>query len=769
MRDYETSIGAAINRGISQLAAHTSVAEVLKIHQNPDNQFVEVMVAIQLGLPNQWMAIGHSPNGVRSIENATFSFPLDFPTHAPTINVRHDFDRSIAHVQPGSPDEPIFPCLLNGDLDELLHEQGLWAIVNQLVIWLEKAALGELIDPSQGWEPIRRDSLEDIIVADSDNLRNLISTGRKYELLEFRYIRFAKQRSADSSSKSRWYYGQIGARPLKPKELQEVFYEWETGSQAIGGFSLALIVFPERLPSGELPLVDRYLPETVTNIVSLEERAELYDCKKNLKAALSALESKLRGRDFDGLKLPVVLVLCVRRPFPLIGEDSEIELIPYVIEVSAPTTLPEGIQTPVFPACHQDALTQKLLQRFSGNSSLENRSTVLVGCGSLGSKIGIHLARSGSAPIGVVDKSLLSPHNAARHALLPNGEITWGIAKAKALATAIRGLGQKTVSHDKDITAIVNDSKLLKKCFPNHTWAVINATASLTVRETLAAIPPKQLQSRIIETTLFSNGDIGLLTVEGPDRNPNSADLITETYALMREDPKFSETIFEPETLMQSRSVGQGCSSRTMIISDAKISMVASAMALRITQMREKDLPSDTGQILLASITPDGMGLTWQFFNIPPVHIVSIDRAPSWTVRILDRAHQKIMQDYAQYPDVETGGILIGRMFESLQTFIVTDVLPAPVDSNRSKSEFILGTADAANILEQYSATCNHVLYCLGTWHSHLSDSGPSDRDWQTAQQVSKNQVQPLVLLIRTPSHYRAIAAISNAPISTHH
>jgi hypothetical protein len=103
---------------------------------------------------------------------------------------------------------------------------------------------------------------------------------------------------------------------------------------------------------------------------------------------------------------------------------------------------------------------------------------------------------------------------------------------------------------------------------------------------------------------------------------------------------------------------------------------------------------------------------------------------------------------------------LIGRLFEALQAFIITDVLLAPVDSCRSREEFILGTADVTTQLAQYSATCNHTLYCLGTWHSHLSDSGPSDRDWETAQKVAEHQSQPLVLLIRTPNNYRAIAAI---------
>jgi hypothetical protein len=755
-------IGIAIRRGIAQLKAHPSVKEILEIRPDPANRCIEVAVAIQLGLPNQWMAAGVSPNGVRAIEQAIFSFPQDFPTHAPIVKLRTDFDRSLAHINPSLPGEPVFPCLLDGDLNELIREQGLWAIVNQLVVWLEKAALEELIDPNQGWEPIRRDSLEDIIIADGDAIARQAQTYSKYLLLGFTYLKLPKRRSDDrASKKSHIYYGQIGTQPLKSKDFNPVCNEWETTPEIISGFSAALVVFPERLQSGQFPISDRYLPESVTDIASLQARVDIYGFGKNLNIALGVLETKLRTWDFNGCKLPIALILYVRRPFLLFGRDSDVELIPYVIEVGAPIMLTEGIQTPVFPAGHQDALTSKLLQRFSGEQALENRDSVLVGCGSLGAKIGIHLARSGSAPTIVIDKDFLSPHNAARHALLPrNTEFVWGISKAKALSIAIEGLSQKVKCLDKDITEVVDDPKLLKEFFPRNTWAIINTTASLTVRETLAAIEPNRLSSRIIETSLFASGAIGLLTVEGPERNPNSVDLIVETYAAIRENVQLRQAVFEQDNPVRSYSVGQGCNSNTMVISDAKISMMAASMALAIAQMRQIGLPEASGQVMLGAVTEDGLGLNWQSFNIPPVHIVPIDKAPPWTVRILDRAHQKILQDCAKHPLVETGGILIGRVFELQQAFVVTDVLPAPIDSDRSKFLFILGTSEVNTMLEEYSSSCRFSLYCVGTWHSHLSNSGSSEQDWETARQISNNQILPSVVLIRTPTDYRAIASI---------
>ena len=42
----------------------------------------------------------------------------------------------------------------------------------------------------------------------------------------------------------------------------------------------------------------------------------------------------------------------------------------------------------------------------------------VLGCGSLGSKISLHLGRAGFGNMSFVDNEALSPHNSARHALL---------------------------------------------------------------------------------------------------------------------------------------------------------------------------------------------------------------------------------------------------------------------------------------------------------------------------------------------------------------
>lgn len=756
-----SEINAAIQQAMNLIDLHPSVKGIVDVDVKERGN-INVTAAVQLGLPLPWMADGKSPNGVLSVEPIVFSFSPDFPIHAPRVRLRDDFDRSLAHIQPGSIEEPIYPCFYEGNVDELFQSEGLWSIINQVVDWLEKAALGELIDSEQGWEPVRRDSLQNLLVIGSDFIRELVSPRQeKQRLLSFVYTRIRQPAIDNSSGATDFVYGQIGKTLLVVDQtnLDQLFYETTLIQPAIG-YSLAIVVTPGKLPNGKPHITDRYHPETITDLSSLRQRAKEYGCLNGLDTALSNLKRQIRRWTFQGRQFPIAVILCARRPFHLIGETSEIEILPYILYIGAPELLATGDRTPVIPAAHQHAITPKLLQAFSGELPLsENRDTVLVGGGSLGSKIALHLTRSGKAPKNIIDKGLLTPHNAARYALLPSVKVerAWFNYKAQALASAIQGFGQTTQPFHQDVTAIVKQPALLKQFFPEQSWGIINATASLVVRETLASIQPSALPQRVIETSLYADGVIGLITVEGSGRNPNASDLIAQAYEAIRFDERLQKQFFGADEFMRRRNIGHGCGSMTMAISDAKLSLMAASMTMNISQMQTDGFPSE-GRILLGAIADDGMGLNWTRISVAPSQIVSIQNDAGWSVRIADRAHQKILEDCQKYAGVETGGLLVGRVSQIQRAFIVTDILPASQDSRRAKSEFVLGTDGVKAMLESYSESCRYTLYCLGTWHNHLQDSDFSRTDRQTAQQIAMSRVMSSVLLIRTPTGYQAIA-----------
>ena len=748
---------AAIERALRQLAGHNAVAEIGTPSARASGA-VSVDVGIRVALPNAWMADGVSPNGVRSIERANFLFPAAYPLRAPLVTLRQDFDRSLAHVQPGDPGSPPEPCIIDGRPSELLQQRGLFGIVDQLALWLENAALGRLIDPEHGWEPVRRDSLDDVVVADAAHLRGLVTRQAGRAVLRFDYLRFGRPDEEKST------YGIIdsASMALNAEALKKLLSESNLsgGDDTARGTSLSLIVWPGKMPSGASVVAADYLPETVTTIAALRERAGLYGCEEPLRSGLDWLR-QCAGKLTARWRWPIAIVLIARRPFHLIGTDSTLELCPYIVDIGAPELFADGDATLVRPAAHRDTVSVPLLRRLSGiEGALSPLPWVLLGAGSLGSKIGLHLARAGMAPSGIIDRASLSPHNAARHALVPeHGRLfkSWLGGKAKALANAVGGLNQPSQACDMDIVSLLRDTAERRRVLPKKTNLLVNATASLVAREAIGGEAPGTLPP-VIEAMLYADGTVGLLTVEGEDRNPNCLDLMAEAYALIGAHARLRPLVFGPEHVSRQR-IGEGCGSLTMAISDARISMMAAPMAEVIRERLHQSKPLPQGQILIGMIQKDGLSMSWIQRDIMPTHLVSIESAGNWNVRVGPRAHAVITEEVARWPDVETGGIVMGRLSEAARSIHIVDVLPAPPDSRRSAGEFVLGTGGARTAIRSYTDRAGGTLYCLGTWHSHLAVSGPSGLDHATATTVALARLAPSVLLIHTPEGYRGVLA----------
>lgn len=729
------------------------------VSMEPDARVAGSMVVdvrVHLGLPLSWMAEGHSPNGVLAEEPVTMTFPASYPLRPPDVRLRADFDRGVAHVQPGSMEERPEPCLVFGKLAEFHQRDGLPGILDQLVLWLENAAMERLIDFEQGWEPVRRDTLLDFLACDADLLRNMVAKDRGHAWFGLDYLFYR-----EDAHKPFQIHGVVGQEAVRINRATVQARFEKTVLSPDGHFgqgrSLALLVWSGKASDGRPFVADHYQPETVTDVRGLFERAAEYGCADSLKDALDWLQRSLVDGSWK-TSAPVAVVLVVRRPVPLIGSPSDLELCPYLMDIWAPRLFPKDQHLcPVKPAGHRQSISTSLLRRLSGSDGgAEPPSWVQVGCGSLGSKIAIHMTRAGRAPSHVIDAATMSPHNMARHALF-DSQGFWPDQKANLLAKAITGLGQKSVPLAKDVVVEVSSGGSLDGLFPPSNWAIVNSTASLAVREALGAIKSGPGGPRVIETSLLSGGRIGLLTVEGPDRSPNTLDLIAETYALIRQDCDLGSIIFGEPDAHRIESIGEGCGSETMVMSDARVSMFAAPMAEAISSWQDSGVPLDGGRIVVGGIGADGMSLNWKSHAILPPAIVCPDNAPSWEIRIAKRVQQSIDDEIQRWPGVETGGILMGRSSVAANTVHVIDVMLAPEDSRRASYEFVLGTKGVRAKLRDFGRSCGDTLYCIGTWHSHLHPSGPSVTDRKTASLIGLASLMPGVLLIRTPGGFRGV------------
>ena len=751
-------VGYAVRCALGLISEHPGVEAVGAAERDEARGIVAADVTFAVNLPSEWRRRGESPSGVKLREEVRFEFPGGYPLDPPELSLRADFSRNLPHMQPWLVDGRPAPCIYDGDLAELLHREGMAGILNQTAVWLERAALGTLIDPDQGWEPVRRDSFRDVLVADADFLRGLVDRRGGHRFLEIEYLRWS---GVDGSPVA---HGQIGSArpPVNRQSVGRLFGEGEDGGEPPlwRGRSLALVVWPGKHPSGKPIVTDNYLAETVENVGGLRERAALYGCRKELDAGLNWLRTCMSGWLPSGPYTTAVILLA-RRPFTVIGSASSIELCPYLMEVRPPRLLADGEATVVRAAAHRNTISRDMLARMAGlDAGGKAPSWTLVGAGSLGSKVAFHLARAGNGPSAVIDRSGMAPHNAARHALVPaTGElqIFWNDGKARMLAQALQGLDQTATPIAADAARMLVSGEHARGAWSRKSWAVVNATASPVVREAFGA--SDAMPARVVETSLFAGGRVGIVTVEGPKRNPSTTGLMAEFYAILGEQPDLASIVFDRDASVSRQDTGQGCGSLTMTMSDGRISLFAAGMSEHLLVSQREGLPKEDGEVLIGQLSEDGLGLTWHAHQVHPTIVVPTTNGEAWRVHVHSRALSKMQEEVSRWPDVETGGVLMGRLSEVSRVAHVVDMVEAPEDSRRASDEFVLGTEGLRQRMREYSETVDWSLYCLGTWHSHVSPGGPSAKDRATARAVALARLTPSIFLIMTPTGFHALAA----------
>lgn len=166
---------------------------------------------------------------------------------------------------------------------------------------------------------------------------------------------------------------------------------------------------------------------------------------------------------------------------------------------------------------------------------------------------------------------------------------------------------------------------------------------------------------------------------------------------------------------------------------------------------------SEAGRISVGLVNEDGMSVHWQHKMFQKTHLAKVSGLPGWTIRVLDTAHQKMITDVAKYPTVETGGLIVGRCSPTQREVIILDVLDAPPDSIRSPAKFVLGVEGLVDNIMQYNDSGVNILWCIGTWHSHLQPSGPSVIDMTTSKSIEGLLKGAVVMLIKHPQGYEAI------------
>jgi len=713
---------------------------------------VTVELDLNVETPTHLRVDGKSGNGVRTTETVQAVLPPDYPWSSPKFYLRKDFPRDLPHLQPGSPDELPRPCLVDVNQREYffqfgLVELGVFNLVHQLVLWLQRAAEGTLIHHGAGWQPTLRNDLSDYLVVNAEACRALVDRNGGYATLKAEFSRRGDDKLSAAAGTKIWLEVSQEQVPLK-REDQKLFTR--RPGEASSGNTVGCIVWSDKLPDGSVFVADYYLAETVNNVGRLLERADKLRCERSLRLFFENVERCFHGYNLPA-PIPLGVVLCARRPCALEGSHSDIELLPYIVEIRAmpgrKSLFAAGDDEPVAPAMQIDSINPQLLRNVSGAPEID--PVAMLGCGSAGSKIALHLARSGVTVSAVSDNGFLRPHNMARHGLVRSIA-----AKAEALAAELKALGQDPGVYKEDLLtglAVRDDRKAI---LPSGTAYAINSTASLGVREALSVLRAKDAKARIAEAALFGRGEGGFLLLEGEARNPTLCDLVAELYATAKEE-HVRKLLFDPAFGLTQIQIGQGCGSMTMPMTDMRLSAMIAALTEEF--VASVTAPDASGLNVLGIREEASANTVWQHYAVSKFEVVDIEGPKGWTIRISDRVLQKIAEETAHFPNVETGGVLIGLCSARLQAVTVVDLIDAPLDSQRSAARFVLGTEGLKKAIQKRHRESGETLMDVGTWHSHLADQGPSALDRATARQLASERPPPSVLLIRAPTRLYAL------------
>lgn len=688
-----------LEKALKYIKEHNAFDDVSDIEIYSSDSIAKISATVTVNLPSRFIKTGITKIGVKEKEDVKFLFGSSFPLKAPTIQLRDDFPRCFPHINPS--EKRVLPCIHEGDLSELLQQAG-WMneILNQLVDWLEKAASNDLLNYDQGWEPMRNDHIEGFIRYDMDEVLSAFRKEKASVLI--RDIEYIKKHG----------FIFVGSR-FKSDNVKKA--------------QLVILSSPK--------VIDSYVPNNIANL------GQLYDYANSI--GLDGLRDTIKKIDLENIDDDNLFVIfAIKRPVNIIGTASDIEFLNFVINKITKHRKKKGRELKrTLPDCkvgmlsHVSMESPELLQRISGTkiNKDETKPIALLGCGSMGSKVGMHLARNGNGPFRCIDNDLFLPHNNARHALT----FTYPENKAELMALSISNIGRIKAEAVKENALNIGYS---------NSRIIIDTAASLSVRNFLMSrpdLPP------IISCSLYRKGRCGLLLIENKERTSRLTTIWAYLYHTSLADTEIRKTLFSQN--LEGVLIGQSCSSQTLVVDDARISLMAATMSLRIQGVLENGLP-DNSEILISEYN-DNYSLESRTYALPEFTKLESKKELDWNVFISNPVINKMRELMHENAPNETGGTLLGSVFLYPKAIVITGLIKAPPDSIETPALFVIGIEGLEQEIKKTERMTTGKVTYLGTWHSHPHGGGVSSTDKGTFRKLLfVRNYEPTVCLIITES-----------------
>jgi len=711
-----------------------------------DENSVVISVVLNVQLPPRG---NYQDIDVREKEPVLIVFnKSSYPHKAPrAFSDRLDFPKkTLAHLYVSKDGKPVPFCLTRGNLDEWFAEKEIRDYIFQIKSWLSDAASGELASDNNQYEPLRLEGY------------NGTSVYKYKELAD--YVNGKQGTTSDNGFVLGLFYETQAKTEKKAASFR--FLGFVETTDDVG------IIFKNNLGLTEEKHIDKWQygiilwdkDHTIQEeyLVKLPScGGELYQFISNLNIdILTALETYCRY-DISTKRNNFPIIVSIKRPHNVIGYNSDIEFVNLTATVSSEEINARQLNTDskvVFQS-HIEPLSIEKAREVSGLKN-DLGSLIIAGCGALGSKIVMHLIRSGHSNMLLLDGDSFSAHNLVRHSLSPEQV---GKNKAVALKTVAESF-YRYDNLDEDLVALPVDADIFTdpKILDEADWFLDFTASKSFFNHQIKNI--KKTSANICKATMLDNGKLGALFIEGKNRSPRLDDLLVLTYDLYKQYPFVGQYLQNEYDRSKQEStlinVGVGCNSETTILSDEIVSIHSGAFYSVIKNEYERKSFKDNGYIFINRIDfENGVKIESFAFVVPPLICITLHNG--WEVRIKPELAIKMKSEMGIAMPYETGGVFIGMINKKNRTIHVTDMIPAPSDSESNEVTFYRGINNLPEEIDIIKRMSGQTFGYIGEWHSH--PFGPNGLSQQDMKEVNKHLKEfrslsnpmPLFIMLATP------------------
>lgn len=155
--------------------------------------------------------------------------------------------------------------------------------------------------------------------------------------------------------------------------------------------------------------------------------------------------------------------------------------------------------------------------------------------------------------------------------------------------------------------------------------------------------------------------------------------------------------------------------------------------------------------------------IEWASIIVPKTEALSFSYDErNWEVRVSGLAVESMFSDRESKLPIETGGAIIGRICELTNKIYVTGTIPLSEVFVQSPTEYSINQKQLADIDENVRLKTRCRAYVIGTWHSHITKSEPSDLDAKTLTTLNEQFNLPVVTMLMCDGEKLKIVNQSN-------